>query len=282
MRREATMLRDKSMASLRRAVSAFNGMEDDGRETAVLLHLQHAAEMLLKAGLVEKRVTIFNKKSGRSEGFDKCLNLARAHLGLDDTQAGQLRAIDSLRDDEQHWLAELAEELLYAEVRGTVGVLDAVMRNAFGSGLADHVPGRALLAKPPRDRVQQGRRHRAAAFPDRFGASASGLIAGRASGPVFLTDQSTGVVNCHCQVVRGSGTHRREATSAALDVIGPAARLIAMARATARVRLTVCAQARPRSALHLGRLCGGAGLRASRSCRQPGGRRTVGPRIKRL
>ena len=138
------MLRDKAMASLRRAIAAFNDMEDDGRETAVLLHLQHAAEMLVKAGLVERRIKIFDKQTGRSIGFERCLILAGQHLDLDADQRGQLRTIDSLRDDEQHWLAELGEELLYAEVRGTVGVLDGLLEKVFGERLADHLPDRAL------------------------------------------------------------------------------------------------------------------------------------------
>lgn len=138
------MLRDKSMASVRKAVGAFNAMDDDGRQTTVLLHIQHASEMLAKAALIEKGVKVMDKKSGRSIGFEKCLKLAGEKLGLTDDQVGQLRAIDALRDDEQHWLGELGEELLFAEVRGTIGVLDALLESVFGERLADHLPDRAL------------------------------------------------------------------------------------------------------------------------------------------
>lgn len=142
-RREATKLRDKAIASLRRAVSAFNGMDDDARQTTVLLHVQHAGEMLLKAGLVERKVAVFDRTTGRSIGFEKCLNLARQHLSLTDDEVGQLRTIDALRDDEQHWLSDLAEELLSVEVRATVGVLDAIL-DRFGERLADYLPDRGL------------------------------------------------------------------------------------------------------------------------------------------
>ncbi len=147
------MLREKAMSSLRRSVGAFNAMEDDGRQTAVLLHLQHAAEMLVKAGLVENRVKVLDRQTGRSIGFERCLNFARQHLALNEDQAGQLRAIDSLRDDEQHWLGVLGEELLYAEVRGTVGVLDGLLGSVFNERLADHLPDRALpiTTKPLHD-----------------------------------------------------------------------------------------------------------------------------------
>ena len=144
MKRVASMLRDKGLASLRCAISAFNAMDDDGRQTAVLLHTQHAAEMFLKAGLVEKNVKVMDPKTGRSLGFEKCLNLAREKLDLTEDEVGQFRAIDALRDDEQHWLSDLGEELLFAEVRGAVGVLDSVLTRSLGEPLADHLPERGL------------------------------------------------------------------------------------------------------------------------------------------
>jgi hypothetical protein len=144
MRRVASILRDKGVASLRCAIGAFNSMDDNGRQTAVLLHLQHAAEMFLKAGLVEKNVKVMDRKTGRSIGFEKCLNLARDKLALSEAEIGQLRTIDALRDDEQHWLCDLDEELLFAEVRGAVGVIDAVLDRALGERLADHLPDRGL------------------------------------------------------------------------------------------------------------------------------------------
>ncbi|HWI22379.1 MAG TPA: hypothetical protein VNT22_07170 [Baekduia sp.] len=110
MKREASALLDKSMASLRRAIGAFNAMDDDGRRTAVLLFAQHSAEMLVKAALVEKDVRVMDNRSGRSIGFETCLNLAGQHLGLTADQVGQLRSVDALRDDEQHWLGGLGEE----------------------------------------------------------------------------------------------------------------------------------------------------------------------------
>lgn len=51
VRRDTRTLKAKAVASLRRAAQAFNGLDDDGRHTSDLLHLQHAFEMLLKAGL---------------------------------------------------------------------------------------------------------------------------------------------------------------------------------------------------------------------------------------
>ena len=68
LRREARNLKAKALCSLRQAVTAFNACGDDGRTTCVLLHMQHAAEMLLKAILVQKRVKVFDpNKRTRSD-----------------------------------------------------------------------------------------------------------------------------------------------------------------------------------------------------------------------
>jgi hypothetical protein len=70
--------------------------------STVLLHLQHAFEMLLKATLIEENVRVFDKREGRSLGFEKCVALGRERLPLLEEQAGLMRTINALRDDEQH------------------------------------------------------------------------------------------------------------------------------------------------------------------------------------
>lgn len=153
LRREARMLKDKALASLRRAAAAFNDFDDVGRTSAVLLHTQHAFEMLLKAGLIQRNIKVFDKRDGRSIGFDRCVNLGRDHLGLTETEAGTLRAIDALRDDEQHWLIECAEGLLYVHLRAAVTLFDDLLQRCFQDRLNHHWPHRVLpiSAEPPRD-----------------------------------------------------------------------------------------------------------------------------------
>jgi hypothetical protein len=77
LRQDARHLKAKSISSMRSAMTAFNSPDDDGRVTRVLLHLQHAFEMLLKAALVQDRMQVFDKKTGRSIGFERCLHEAR-------------------------------------------------------------------------------------------------------------------------------------------------------------------------------------------------------------
>lgn len=153
LRREAKILKAKALSSLRRAMVEFNSYDDDGRPTEVLLKLQHAFEMLLKAGLVQRRVDVFDKKLSQSIGFEKCVNLAREHLGVSEEEAGTLRAIDALRDEAQHWFNDVSEGILYAHARAAVTLFDDLLDRAFGEKLVTHIPHRVLpiSAEPPRE-----------------------------------------------------------------------------------------------------------------------------------
>ena len=153
MKRDARLLKRKAVASLRRAASAFNSLDDEGRHTSVLLHLQHAFEMLLKAGLHERGVPVIDRRTGQSIGFKKCLNLAPMHLGMGDEDVGTLRAIDRLRDDEAHYLGFVSESILYVHLRAGVSIFDRLMTRIFHVSLADHLPARVLpiSTQPPQD-----------------------------------------------------------------------------------------------------------------------------------
>lgn len=176
LKREARTLKGKALCSLRQAVTAFNSCDDDGRTTCVLLHMQHAAEMLLKAILVQRGVRVFDPNKRTSIGFEKCVNLATQHAKLTQEEAGFLRAIDALRDCEQHWLIIVPEDVLYLHARGFVTIFDDLLKRAFNDSLADHLPGRVLpVSTQPligfdllvdreftqvKELLQPGRRHR--------------------------------------------------------------------------------------------------------------------------
>jgi hypothetical protein len=134
-------------------MATFNSYHDDGRITSVLLHLQHAAEMLLKAVLVQKRVSVFDTASRTSLGFEKCLRLCQSTFGLTPEEAGVFRAIDALRDAAQHWYVYVSEDLLYLHVRATVTAFDAYLQRHLETDLASNIPARVLpvSTKPPGD-----------------------------------------------------------------------------------------------------------------------------------
>ncbi|WP_371795297.1 hypothetical protein [Streptomyces sp. NBC_01718] len=153
MKQSTRTLKKKALASLRSMATSFNSVDEDGRTTTVLLHLQHSFEMLTKAALVHNNVPVFDKNLGRSIGFEKCLQLARqdASIKLTDAEAGTLRAIDALRDDEQHWFNVVNEQILFIHARAAVTLFDDLLSRVFNERLADHLPLRVLpiSTEPP-------------------------------------------------------------------------------------------------------------------------------------
>ncbi len=152
-RREAALLKARAVASLRSTAATFNGMNDDGRACQVLRDLQHAFEMLLKAALVQKKIAVFDKQAGIAIGFEKCVNIATEHLKLTDDEAGTLRAIDALRDEQQHWMGDLPEGLLYVHVRAGFTLFDDLLQRVLDERLFTYLPHRVLpiSSEPPRD-----------------------------------------------------------------------------------------------------------------------------------
>jgi hypothetical protein len=146
VRATAKTLHGKALSSMRTAMTAFNSPHDDGRPTVVLLHFQHAFEMLLKAALVQGGARVFDKKSGRSIGFEAAINQSCQLAGFKLTQdeSGTLRAIDALRDDEQHWFNDVSEGLLYLHAMAAVTLFDELLFRAFRQRLADHLPNRVM------------------------------------------------------------------------------------------------------------------------------------------
>lgn len=151
--RDAKTLSGKAICSMRMAMSRFNSYDAEGRVCSVLLHLQHACEMLLKAVLVQNRVKVFDDKSGMSLGFDRALNLCRQKHGLTEAEAGTMRMIDALRDAEQHWFTIIEEDVLYLHTRAIITVFDSFLKRTLQLDLSSQIPARVLpvSTKPPGD-----------------------------------------------------------------------------------------------------------------------------------
>lgn len=148
-------LKGKALASFRSAVTAFNSLEEDGRVTRVLLGMQHAFEMLLKAALEHKKVGVFDKRSQKSISLEAAIRQAQQTVGikLSEEEAGTIRVLDALRDAEQHWYIVVDEGLLYLYLRAAVTLFGELMDRVFGETLAEHIPLRVLpvSAEPPQD-----------------------------------------------------------------------------------------------------------------------------------
>lgn len=141
------VLRGKAVASLRTGVSAFNGLDDDGRTTTVLLSLQHAFEMLLKSILEAKKDKgVFDKRSQKSISLDRAINRCQQIEGvkLTDEEAGVIRHLDAMRDAEQHWHLVVDEGLLFHNARAAVTLFDDLLQRAFNEHLSKYLPTRVL------------------------------------------------------------------------------------------------------------------------------------------
>lgn len=140
------------------AVEAFNSPHDEGRVTRVLLILQHAFEMLLKAALVQTGDRrIFDSVTGRSISFEKAVRYCSENsvVKLSDADAGTLRAIDAMRDDEQHWFNYVDEQILFLHARAGITLFDELLERVFEERLSARLPHRVLplSVDPPRDVV---------------------------------------------------------------------------------------------------------------------------------
>jgi len=151
--RDARTLKTKAIESLRTAMTAFNSYDDTGRVTTVLMHTQHACEMLLKAVLIQGKAKVFDKDSGKSIGFERCLGLCQSHHDLTADEAGIMRAIDAQRDAAQHWFVFVSEDLLYMQLRALITAFDAYLKRKLNEALQEHIPPRVLpiSTKPPGD-----------------------------------------------------------------------------------------------------------------------------------
>ena len=80
LRRDTKRFKSCAVNSLLLAIEMFNRPHDVGRIEAVLMLLQHAFEMFLKAAIYEKRGIISDSRVSIAFGFDKCLGIARSDL----------------------------------------------------------------------------------------------------------------------------------------------------------------------------------------------------------
>ncbi|MBT9569416.1 MAG: hypothetical protein IV085_14095 [Thiobacillus sp.] len=144
LKREARTLKAKAIASLRRGLETFNSHNDEGRPESVLLFLQHTSEMLIKALLVQNGQGVFDKEKGTSIGLEKALNIAQSKGWISAAQAGSIRVVNAMRDQAQHWMIVVPEDVLYINARALITTIDDILQAHFADTLADNLPLRVL------------------------------------------------------------------------------------------------------------------------------------------
>ncbi len=101
MKREAHLLLRKALDSLVISIERFNGPSDRGRVTSVLITLDRAFEMLLKAAILHRGGRIREPRKRETLGFDMCIRkgLSEGSIKfLTEEQSITLQTINGLRD----------------------------------------------------------------------------------------------------------------------------------------------------------------------------------------
>jgi hypothetical protein len=156
LRREVRLLLESSVASLTLGIELFNRPSELARTAAVLMHIDHAIELLLKAAIVHRGGKIREPRTAWTISFDKCvgkcLDEAKVKF-LTREEALPLQAINALRDEAQHYHIMLSEQPFYAVIRSAVTLYGDLLKRVFSIDLATRLPGRVLpiTADPPKD-----------------------------------------------------------------------------------------------------------------------------------
>lgn len=142
--------------SLVLSIDHFNRPWDRGRSEVVLILLDRAFELLLKAIIVHKGGKIrepYEKETiGHEKCVRKCLTDARVKC-LTEEQGLTIQIINSFRDAAQHDIVDLSEQELYMYSQAGVTLYKDLVSKALGENMSDYLPERVLpvSTEPPKD-----------------------------------------------------------------------------------------------------------------------------------
>jgi len=148
------ILLGKSLDSLVLAIDHFNRPWDIGRHEAVLIMLDRAFELLLKAVILHRGGRIRDAKE--TIGFEKCVRKCISDQTLkciNEEQGLTIQIVNSLRDAAQHDIVELSEQELYMYSQAGITLYADILQSVFQSSLKSYLPDRVLpiSTEPPRD-----------------------------------------------------------------------------------------------------------------------------------
>ena len=156
VRKEARLLRAKAVDSLILSIEFFNRPVERARADSVLILMDHAFEMLLKASIVHRGGRIRERRAKQTLGFDACVRKGLSdgeRRFLSEEQALTLQTINALRDAAHHYLLEISEQQLYLHTQAGVTLFADLVESVFEESLSDHLPDRVLpvTANPPQE-----------------------------------------------------------------------------------------------------------------------------------
>lgn len=152
-RKTVNRLKGKAVDALLLSVELFNRASDRGRYSAVIIHLDHGLEMLLKAALLDRGGDLHGSNGNTTIDFNSCVRkcatgLKSPILNPADTKA--LLGFHAIRCEEQHFLSDQNEGFLYEMVRIGVKSFADLWERAFGEKIDTLLPDRVIpLATRP-------------------------------------------------------------------------------------------------------------------------------------
>lgn len=156
MKKEARLRHNKAVDSLILSIEFFNRPIERARADSVLILMDHAFEMLLKAAIIHRGGRIRERRAAQTIGFDACVRkgLSDGEIRfLSGEQALTLQTINALRDAAHHDLLEISEQQLYLHMQAGVTLFSDLLASVFEESLSDHLPDRVLpvTANPPQE-----------------------------------------------------------------------------------------------------------------------------------
>ena len=156
MKKRPRIFFEKSLDSLVLAIDHFNRPWDRGRREAVLILLDRAFELLLKAIILHKGGKIRERYEKETIGHEKCVRkcLTDAKVKcLTEEQGLTIQIINSFRDAAQHDIVDLSEQELYMYCQAGVTLYKDLISKTLGEKLTDYLPERVLpvSTNPPRN-----------------------------------------------------------------------------------------------------------------------------------
>jgi Domain of unknown function (DUF3644) len=112
----------------------FNCPFERGRVTSVLIALDHAFEMLLKASTLQRGGRIRKRGAAETLGFDACVRVGLSDgkvKFLTEEQAFTLQMLNGLRDAAQHHLIAIQEAHLYIHAQSAATLFRDLLKTVF-------------------------------------------------------------------------------------------------------------------------------------------------------
>lgn len=147
---------EKSLDSLVLSIEHFNRPWNCGRQEVVLILLDRAFELLLKAIILHKGGKIREAYERETIGFEKCVRKCITDADvkcLSEEEGLTIQILNSFRDAAQHDIVELTEQELYLYSQAGVTLYKDLIGRVFSKKLTDYLPERVLpiSTEPPKD-----------------------------------------------------------------------------------------------------------------------------------